>query len=92
MTESFFGTLSLARSNCLTTTISASNKTRVTEFKRVRAARTIDVRSHNVSSCSNGSFAIISHNRSIDSPVDDEIVFLCVFFYSKIVFNILFHK
>lgn len=75
-------TLSLFRSNCFTTTISASNKTRVTEFKRERAARTIAVRSHNVSSGSKGSFANISHNLSIDNPVC-----LCVvFFKSKNLF------
>lgn len=41
-------TLSLANSNCLTTTISASNNTRVTEPRRARAALTIGPRS---SSC-----------------------------------------
>lgn len=44
----FLLTLSFANSNCLTTTISANNNTRVTEPSSVRAALTIGPRS---SSC-----------------------------------------
>lgn len=50
--------------------MSASNKTRVTELRRARAARIIAVRSHSVSPWSNGSFATMSHNRSNDEPFE----------------------
>lgn len=65
-------TLSLASSSCLTTTMSASSKTRVTELSNVRAARTIAPRSPNGPSegwYPSGSVAAISHNRSMHDPV-----------------------
>lgn len=68
-------TLSLVRSNCFTTTMSANRSTRVTELSRARPARTIAFRSLILSSRpSNGSFATISHSRSIDKPVSNELM------------------
>lgn len=65
-------TLSLANSNCLTTTISASRRTRVTDVRRDRPARTIAPRSQNGPSGDgrpSGSVATISHKRSIEEPI-----------------------
>lgn len=63
-------TLSLVRSNCFTTTMSANRSTRVTELSSARPARTIAFRSLMLSSWpSSGSFATISHSRSIDRPM-----------------------
>lgn len=67
----FHYTLSLANNNCLTTTMSASSRTRVTELSMARAARTIAPRSAKGPSGGgypNGSVTAISHSRSIDDP------------------------
>ena len=62
----------MANSNCLTTTMSANNKTRVTELNSALAARTMAPRSAKGPSGGgypNGSVTAISHRRSIDEPV-----------------------
>lgn len=71
-------TLSLANSNCFTTTISANRSTRVTELNNVRPARTIAPRSHSAGPSGDGnprgSVAKISHSLSIDDPaINDRI-------------------
>lgn len=62
-------TLSLANSSCLTTTISASSSTLVTEPRRALAALTIGPRSSSWA-YPVGSLAATSHNRSIEEPED----------------------
>lgn len=60
--------MSLANSNCFTTTISASSSTRVTELSRPLAALTIALRSAKGPSYPSGSVTVISQSLSIDEP------------------------